>query len=210
MKAFSAVALAALVAILFLVSGCTQPSGGTAQTPTPAGSDCNALEKEIMQGIGEANHCEKDEDCNCVSLACPFGCFKCLNKNEDISGTNGKIEEYLQKCPSCLYDCDKMPTEFQCIEGKCYEKAENYCNGEIPMDDEERQNCTCPAGMKKFDCMFAPYCATDSGKECKSTEDCPRGESCISADGKAWSCSGIICGCWHRDPQNPTAEICAD
>ncbi|MFH1234723.1 MAG: hypothetical protein V1493_03865 [Candidatus Diapherotrites archaeon] len=92
------------------------------------------------------------------------------------------------------------------------ETTGNFCAGYEKglMSQEEMQNCTCPDGQKKFRCLGAAFCATESGKECKANEDCPEGEHCISDDGKNWYCTGGRCGCYHYDPKNPTSQICAD
>jgi hypothetical protein len=65
----------------------------------------------------------------------------------------------------------------------------------------------CPKGYVKVYTMFSAYCASDSQKPCKSHDECPKDERCISEDGKNWFCSGRP-GCYHRNPENPDKVTC--
>jgi hypothetical protein len=86
-----------------------------------------------------------------------------------------------------------------------------YCDDySYPQTNEIRDNCVCPEGKIKGDCLSGSYCATNSQIPCDSIEDCPEGESCTSADGETWTCTGMSCGCYHSDPENPDIILCAD
>ena len=69
-------------------------------------------------------------------------------------------------------------------------------------------NCVCPEGYRVFGSSRGDYCATDSQKPCTSRTDCPDGEGCVSGDGKNWSCSGELSGCFHPDPNKPELMVC--
>ena len=77
------------------------------------------------------------------------------------------------------------------------------------MSEREIEERTCPEGYKKFRGLDWAYCATSSEKTCKSHEECPKGEHCISDDGKQWFCSSRVTGCYFSI-ENPNVRICVD
>jgi hypothetical protein len=84
------------------------------------------------------------------------------------------------------------------------------CNLYIPpMSEREIKECTCPIGYKKFISLARAYCATSSEKPCKSHEECPKGEHCISDDGKEWFCTGRVTGCYFS-AEKPNVRVCVD
>jgi hypothetical protein len=88
-------------------------------------------------------------------------------------------------------------------------EASNCDLYERPMAKKENEECTCPAGYEKFLSYNGAYCATNSGQPCSASTDCPKGEECISDDGRKWFCTGQWAGCFYHNPENPE-EICAD
>lgn len=87
--------------------------------------------------------------------------------------------------------------------------ANNCDSYQPPMTEEQIKSCKCSAGYTKFRGLAWAYCATDSQKTCKSAQDCPFGEKCISDDGKKWFCSGRKTGCYYWSPEDK-GEVCAD
>lgn len=89
-------------------------------------------------------------------------------------------------------------------------EASNCDLYEHPMAKRETEECTCPAGYEKFLSFHGAYCATNSGKPCSASTDCPKGENCISHDGKNWFCTGQWSGCYYRNPENLREMVCVD
>jgi len=81
---------------------------------------------------------------------------------------------------------------------------------EMPMTEEEIEECICPGGYEKMNRLSGAYCATNSQEPCSAHTDCPQGEHCISGDGEKWFCTGQFAGCYFHDPENPEEQICAD
>ncbi|MCX6802885.1 MAG: hypothetical protein NT067_07320 [Candidatus Diapherotrites archaeon] len=172
--------------------------------------ECSMLELKIREEMEKLNHCEKAGNCAAKYPGCPFGCQMPINKAEDTLAIEQKMKEYNAQCEQCLYDCADLPKDFNCLQGKCVPAGtcRGYEGG--TMSQEEMQSCTCPEGQTKMRCLASAYCATQSMKECKSSEDCPEGERCISSDGTNWHCTGQQCGCYYPDPKDPEMQICAD
>lgn len=84
-------------------------------------SNCERTEADILRQIDEANFCDKDSDCLLLSLGCPFGCYKLVNRNSDHSLITEAIKKYNFDCTRCVYDCDRDPTveEIKCEKNKC-------------------------------------------------------------------------------------------
>lgn len=81
---------------------------------------------------------------------------------------------------------------------------------ELPMTEDEINECTCPEGYVKFGRYQGAYCTTSSKKPCNAHSDCPPNENCISDDGEEWFCSGRFAGCYYHDPENPDEKLCMD
>lgn len=102
-------------------------------------------------------------------------------------------------------------TEYESGEEVKVTIKNNTCDDyNYPQSDEVRNNCICPEGKIKGQCMGGAYCTTNSQIPCDSVDDCPQGEFCTSDDGKIWRCTGLSCGCYYNDPKNPYLMICVD
>lgn len=88
-------------------------------------TDCEKLEKEIMQRLEGINHCADVSDCIVeMKYGCPFGCYQYCNKDEDLTSLNNLVEAYQEKnCNICVYSCLRPPQadELGCVGGKCVE-----------------------------------------------------------------------------------------
>lgn len=116
---FSVVFLFVLLT-LFLVSGCVQPG-----SPITEQATCGELEEYGKELLEKANFCNVDSDCTIsTEFSCPFGCFKLLNKNADLSRFRNIVELYKNKCRECIYECPLIPTleNIQCKNNKCVVK----------------------------------------------------------------------------------------
>jgi hypothetical protein len=72
-----------------------------------------------------------------------------------------------------------------------------------------KNRCACPEGYIISGGFTGPRCVPHSQKPCRSTNDCPEGEYCISDNKIDWFCTGAIYGCHYWNPENPEG-ICAD
>ena len=95
------------------------------------GNDCMILETEVNNLLEESNYCTVDEDCKVKSYSCPFGCWKLLNKNVDLTNVEQKMSEYWQNCERCKDDCYKGDMGgIKCVDNRCVEVAEEVIDKE--------------------------------------------------------------------------------
>ena len=91
----------------------------------PSPISCESLEELIEKQLVAKNYCETSFDCEPVSFAaCPFGCYRLVNKAEETSSLLDKIENYRSlSCEKCIYNCIPLPEseEIKCINNKCVE-----------------------------------------------------------------------------------------
>lgn len=158
-----------------------------------------AKEEVPLPAVPGTVECKVDSDC----VPCGSGCAPIEISRMDPCHVNLELNE-------CV-----------CIDNKCVVKGKviitpestlkNCDLYEMPMSQEEINECTCPEGYEKFHRLSGAYCATNSQKPCSTHTDCPKGEQCISGDRKDWFCTGQFAGCYYRNPENPEEPmLCAD
>lgn len=86
--------------------------------------DCDKLEEQIKVLLGQANHCQRDSDCELVDVSlrcCAYGCYNLVNKNEDPSVIEEGAEMDKENCGRCHCNCLASPKaeEIKCRNGKC-------------------------------------------------------------------------------------------
>ena len=99
--------------------------------------DCAALSVQIYDLLDEANYCQIDNDCLVHDdLICPFGCWRFINKNANLTAIKQSVEKYTKNCgPGCLYDCFKGDlNEIKCIDNECQEVAQVVFKGFVQED----------------------------------------------------------------------------
>jgi len=96
-----------------------ETSLGTTVTflPNPCRDHDHILEV-VKKKLGDARHCESNEDCTLTSLRCPLGCAAVVNvtKAQEIQQLLAKIPT---TCESCRYRCGPAPNKIFCDKGSC-------------------------------------------------------------------------------------------
>ena len=136
--------LAGLIALVVLLSGCTQsqpetvykyvcPDATMVDSPalcrTVECVDCDQYCDDYCAGIVEtngltvdgvlaemdaANYCTVKDDCAETETKCPIGCYNIVNVGE-LERINGLVDDFKQ---TCFQTCTTLD-DFDCVEGKC-------------------------------------------------------------------------------------------
>ena len=82
----------------------------------------STLLDELRETLEEASKCEKDSDCEVVSLmTCPIGCHTAIKKDNverarrAIADTSARLDRSCQ----CVYKCAPAPKSASCVTGRC-------------------------------------------------------------------------------------------
>lgn len=90
------------------------PYMNTAQSETEI---CQALEEDIRLKLTEANHCDSNDDCMEMALACPFSCNTYTNFTTALAPIKEKIHTYNEQCGYCVEDCTHAKPV--CVNHQC-------------------------------------------------------------------------------------------
>jgi hypothetical protein len=90
------------------------PYMNTAQSDT---EKCQALAEGIRLKLTEANHCDTNDDCMEMALACPFSCNTYTHFTTPLAPIKEKIREYNEQCGFCVEECTHAKPV--CVNHQC-------------------------------------------------------------------------------------------
>jgi len=85
---------------------------------------CESTSLELSKRLDLMNYCNDSSECKIVSLGCPFGCYRFVNENANLSEIAELSGKYKANCPECVYKCPISPEQEQisCENNKCIDK----------------------------------------------------------------------------------------
>lgn len=122
--------LAGLVALIVLISGCTQPPNGNIPVPT---------EEQMRQELEKANYCSVKGDCARARCAYPLGCP--LVNQAEKERINTLLKAYVESKP-VWRDYVTLPGVIYCEDEKCIERVATQL-GDACEEDSHCQIISC-------------------------------------------------------------------
>ena len=151
-KTISVLMIVLAVAAGILVSRIEDKTGDNSTTITNV--NCSELGKNIFFTIDLMQFCEEDSECIIDKnhhLSCPFGCYlirsKIFNDEEGLLFLDERINQFIDNCPQCEYECPIEPTndDIVCLNNRCvdirFQNSENNALGTGDWDWDTGQNC---------------------------------------------------------------------
>jgi hypothetical protein len=87
---------------------------------------CRFFENNVKQVLDDANYCNKSDECKIdTSVQCPYGCYRLINKDVNLTQELNKVQFDLKMqnylCPKCIYGCAQPPAinNIYCVKKKC-------------------------------------------------------------------------------------------
>lgn len=80
---------------------------------------CGPNEAQVRDTIEAARACTRDDECESLGSACPFGCYIVVNRAQ-ASAVEATLTRYraASSGAECVYDC-AAPGQISCTAGRC-------------------------------------------------------------------------------------------